>query len=438
MPVNKQIRILLIEDDEDDYIITKELLLEDESSKRFEIVWTTSPSEGLNLILDESFDVYLIDLYLGRYNGLDIIAEGITGGCKKPLILLTGSGDQDHDLRALEIGAADYLIKGQFSADTLKRSIQYAIRHRETLSALALSEARYRAVIESQTELICRFNTAGTLTFVNEAFAKSFGYYSNEMINQSLSIKLPAQINHQFSESIKTIVTSKMPSTFENRTDSDNSDESIWQQWTVLPIFGKDKEILEIQAVGVDITNRKQAEIVLRKALDQERELGELKSRFVTMASHEFRTPLTTIMSTSSFLEMAEDTISSSKRIARLAKIQQATRNMTQLLDDVLVFGKAEADKLDYHPSWLNLKAFCDELIEDIRAASQNSHDIEVEDQLTMEMVYSDESLLRQIITNLVTNAIKYSPKGSKIDIVLSNDEHDFSVIISDNGIGIP
>ncbi len=90
MPANKQTRILLIEDDEDDYIITKELLLEDEPQKRFEIVWTTSPSEGLNYILDESFDVYLIDLYLGQYNGLDLIAEGIAGGCKKPLILLTG------------------------------------------------------------------------------------------------------------------------------------------------------------------------------------------------------------------------------------------------------------------------------------------------------------------------------------------------------------
>jgi len=156
------------------------------------------------------------------------------------------------------------------------------------------------------------------------------------------------------------------------------------------------------------------------------------------MASHEFRTPLTTIMSTASFLEMAEGTISTSKRIARLIKIQQASRDMTSLSDDVLTFGKAEADKLEFEPDWLNISDFCGELLEEIQANAQYTHLIKLDNKMDVDEIFVDDKLIRQIMTNLITNALKYSPVGSQIELILSNDKDNFSFKIMDKGIGIP
>lgn len=436
MKTNEKIKVLLVDDDEDDFIIT-EAFFEEDPAHRFVLDWVSDPVEGINKIKSEAYDVYLIDLFLGEPNGLEIIEQAVAFDCKKPLILLTGLGNRDIDKQALETGAADYLVKGQFNADMLHRSVLYAMRHRQTLNELSLSEARYRAVIDIQTELISRYQPDGTLTFVNDAFAKYFGTTTHALIGENLLALLPEKKHQGFLNRIKTMLADQTPNKFENRVDRVGF-EPRWQIWTEQPILNDEGEVFEIQAVGVDITNRKKSEIVLKQALERERELGELKSRFVTMASHEFRTPLTTIMSTASYLELAEKKISTEKRLSRLGKIRQAATNMTQLLEDVLLFGKADAGRILYEPDFLNIPNFLTELIEDIQAGDKQSHVIEFTNDMTVDQVFVDEKLLRQITTNLITNAIKYSPTGSTICVQIENNEQMFFLNVTDRGIGIP
>ena len=145
-----EIRVLLIDDDEDDFLITEEFL-EDSYSATFSLDWTTNFDEALEAIKTEAYDVYLIDLHLGKWNGFDLIKEGLDAGCQKPLILLTGAGEREIDQHAMELGAADYLVKGQFNEQMLERAILYAIRHWKTLKELRHSEERVRAVLESQS-----------------------------------------------------------------------------------------------------------------------------------------------------------------------------------------------------------------------------------------------------------------------------------------------
>ena len=169
-----EIKVLLIDDDEDDFLITEEFL-EDSAYTLFHLDWTTNYDEALTAIINETYDVYLIDLHLGKWNGFDLIKNGLEAGCHKPLILLTGAGEREIDQHAMRLGAADYLVKGQFNAQMLERAILYAIRHWKTLSDLRYNEEQLRAVLESQTELICRFKVDTTLTFVNTAYANYFG-----------------------------------------------------------------------------------------------------------------------------------------------------------------------------------------------------------------------------------------------------------------------
>lgn len=430
------IRVLLIDDDEDDYIFTRDFL-EEGKHTRFALSWTPHPAEGLDLILAETFDVYLIDLYLGQANGLELVEKGVAAGCQKPLILLTGSGDRENDMRALELGAADYLVKGEFNADMLQRAILYALRHRQTLNALSLSEMRYRGVIETQTELICRFNPDTTLTFANEAFARYFQIDSEKLIGRKLSGLLQHNQKSELVEKVEKVCQHHRSVTFESQIEK-GEEEAIWQQWTLQPIFDGEQKRLEIQAVGVDITGQKLSEQVLRQALERERELGELKSRFVTIASHEFRTPLTTIMSTSSYLEIAEGKISPEKRVNRLIKIQVAAQNMTELINDVLTYGRGEAEMLEFRPIELDLGNFVEEIVEEITAAHKQTDVIHFHNDLSINRIWIDEKLMRQVLTNLISNGLKYSPLGTAVQVTLSNGPKYFHVEVTDNGIGIP
>ncbi|QVM88063.1 response regulator [Pseudomonas lalucatii] len=119
------LRLLLIEDDEDDYLITRDLLRES-GQLRYQLDWVSDYEAALTALEQRAHDLYLVDYRLGTENGLDLIAHAQGLGIRAPLILLTGQGDDELDASAIDMGAADYLIKGEFNSQMLVRSIRYA------------------------------------------------------------------------------------------------------------------------------------------------------------------------------------------------------------------------------------------------------------------------------------------------------------------------
>jgi signal transduction histidine kinase/pSer/pThr/pTyr-binding forkhead associated (FHA) protein len=193
----------------------------------------------------------------------------------------------------------------------------------------------------------------------------------------------------------------------------------------------------EVMAIVRDITERKRAETEIRYALAREKELNELKSRFVTMASHEFRTPLTTILSSAELLEDYSSQWTEEKKHHHFQRVITAVKHMTGLLDDVLLIGKADAGRLEFNPSSMDLIEFCRELIEGMQITT-TAHKIIFRTQGDCQNTCMDEKLLRQVLANLLSNAIKYSPKGGSIyfDLVCQQEAAIFR--IQDQGIGIP
>lgn len=188
---------------------------------------------------------------------------------------------------------------------------------------------------------------------------------------------------------------------------------------------------------------RWRAETEIHKALEKEKELSELKSRFVSMVSHEFRTPLATTLFSADLLESFSSKWPEEKRLTHIHRIQNAVHRMTQLLDDVLLVGKAEAGKLEFNPAPMNLEAFCQEIVEDLQLTDDRQHTLNFVSQGVCTRAYLDEKLLRHILSNLLSNAIKYSPQGTTVLFELAREthqEHGEVVIfrIQDRGIGIP
>lgn len=193
----------------------------------------------------------------------------------------------------------------------------------------------------------------------------------------------------------------------------------------------------EVMVILRDITERKRSEAEIRFALGRERELNEMKTRFVSMTSHEFRTPLTTISSSAELIERYRDRWDADKQVQYLRKIQISAKHMTSLLNDVLLINKAEAGMVQFVPQPVMLADFCQEIVEELQITTDR-HTLTMSSQLSTSPVLIDRKLLRHILTNLLSNAINYSPSGGDIKILLNQEDDNIELCVKDSGIGIP
>jgi signal transduction histidine kinase len=182
----------------------------------------------------------------------------------------------------------------------------------------------------------------------------------------------------------------------------------------------------------------KESEAAILQSLYKERELNQLKSTFISMVSHEFRNPLTTLVLTSQLLQEFEDKLTPEKKSRCFEQMKTSIHNMTQLFDEVMLLGKTEVGKLQYEPTRLNLDRFCRQLTETMQLGDNNRHQITFSCQGKCTKVEMDEGLLRHILTNILSNALKYSPQGKEIKFDLICQDNTAIFRIQDQGIGIP
>jgi PAS domain S-box-containing protein len=204
-------------------------------------------------------------------------------------------------------------------------------------------------------------------------------------------------------------------------------------------VSGRTGELREANArLQDEVAARENAEAELRVALDAEKELNQLKSTFVSMVSHEFRTPLEVILSSSNILNRYLDRLPPEKRKAQLRAIRKSVHRMNDLIEDVLFLGKLEAGRLASHRIPIDLVSFCHRAAAEIESAAAREGAIRlVADEVNGDAV-ADEGLLHHIITNLLGNALKYSPPGRDVEFTVRRCGPDAEFLIRDRGCGIP
>jgi PAS domain S-box-containing protein len=193
-----------------------------------------------------------------------------------------------------------------------------------------------------------------------------------------------------------------------------------------------------IQAVINDITHRKRAEAELLKALAREKELGQLKSNFVSMVSHEFRTPLGVIMSSAEILQDYLDKLDASERSQHLFSIRKNTRRMADLMEEVLLIGRLDAGKMDFQPKEIDLRALCERVADAVSSATNQICPVALQFHGDLDGLKADERLLEHVFTNLLSNAVKYSEPGRPVDFIIERQSHNVVCTVRDRGIGIP
>jgi PAS domain S-box-containing protein len=210
------------------------------------------------------------------------------------------------------------------------------------------------------------------------------------------------------------------------------------------PIHDENGAVIGAILVIRDISQRKHMEADLlekqrlRLALDKESELQKMRTRFMTMVSHEFRTPIATITIAADIIDRYNQRLSDEGRHEHLVKIQNQSKYLTELLDDIMTILKTQTIGPEYKPTTLDLAALCRKLVAETILSAQNTHEIEFNSTSPSAITSGDEKLLRHAIDNLLSNAVKYSPTGGTIQIDLWDNDNWIGIRVKDEGIGIP
>ena len=210
-----QIHILMIEDDEDDFIITRAFISEIKIPS-FILDWVTTYESGLDAMCNNHFDAYLVDYRLGPWSGLDLLREAIANGCVGPIIILTGQGDHEVDIAAMEAGAADYLVKDQINAPLLERSIRYAIRHKQAEADLQASEEslreiqkNFQSLFDTVDDFVFILNREGCILRSNPVAVKRLGYSTEELLGKRFIELHPPELRLELEEKLANVLSGK-------------------------------------------------------------------------------------------------------------------------------------------------------------------------------------------------------------------------------------
>ena len=312
------------------------------------------------------------------------------------------------------------------------------LEHRvaERTAALRESEARYRAIVEDQTELICRFLPDGTLTFANNAYCRFFHVERDTLSDHNFMEFIPAADCAVIEAKLGALSTQLPVAPVECRVYTPQQ-EIRWMLWTLRKIYNEDGLFVEFQGVGQDITDRYEAEEVLRKALAKEIQFSVLKTRFVSMVSHEFRNPLSVILTYTDLLSNYYQRLSPNQREKYFNHIRAHVKNMSEMLEDLLLISRAEAHRLDVHVEEFDLATFCQRIVEEFRTTSGALRQFYFSSEGDCR-AETDSKLWRVIITNLLSNAAKYSSPNGLIEVRVVCTEEEIELQVQDDGIGIP
>ncbi|WP_392533414.1 ATP-binding protein [Nostoc sp. C117] len=254
------------------------------------------------------------------------------------------------------------------------------------------------------------------------SYKQYLAFYKNQISNPEILCRDIQQLNSQ--------------NDFESYDILELKDGRFFEQYSKPLCLSE--EIIGIVWSFRDITERQNAELENRRILEQEKQIAEDRAQFVSMVSHEFRSPLNIISYSTSLLKRHNHHWNDEKKLQYLQRLQTATEQINQLMDEVILIGSVEAGKLQCELKMLDLNLLCREILAKINLQANNPSAINFVTKGNYKLVWVDKKLLQPVLMNLLSNALKYSPKNTKVDLILSYQDEKVIFQIKDKGIGIP
>ena len=325
----------------------------------------------------------------------------------------------------------------QLYEEIRRRAIELEQRVEERTAQLNHAKERIEAILNSSNDVMILCRSDSTIDQTNPAFYETFGYTPDEIFDQPLTELVVPDQARLLGETFETIVQIREPRRLE--VSARYRESTPFDADMVLsPVVGSDDHLFGVIVSLRDISRRKQMEAQLRKMLEHEMELGELKSRYISMAAHDLRNPLAVIRSAVDLIQQYSDRLTNEQQQKKYSDIQASIAVMVSLLDDILTIGQVESGKLTFNPTPLDVVTFCRNLSIEMSQVAGGAHRIVFSSQGDCHNGLVDAKLLRHILGNLLSNAIKYSREAGDVifDVDCQPDQITFRV--QDHGIGIP
>ena len=296
---------------------------------------------------------------------------------------------------------------------------------------------RLDAVINTAVDGIITIDEKGTIETVNPAAAHLFGYEPKEMIHQNINMLMATPHHEQHNQYLKNYLSTGIKKIIGigRQVEGLRKDGTLFPFKLSISEINFDKKRI-FTGIVHDLSDKFRVKEIER-ALQQEKDLNKLKSHFITIASHEFRTPLSSILSSTALIEKYETKEQQDKRTKHTQRIKQSVNHLTTILNDFLLLSKLDEGLVKYEPIHFDLKAFCEEIMQEMQYTIKS----EIKIHLSYEgaqKVYLDKKLLTNIMQNLLSNAIKYSTSNKDIYFKAIITPENIKLSVKDEGIGIP
>lgn len=336
---------------------------------------------------------------------------------------------------------------------------------------------RLQAVIDTAIDGIITINDHGIIETINQAAAKQFGYTSDQVVGRNIKFLMPEPYHSEHDGYLKNYVRTKEKKIIgvgrEVVGKASNGDlfpfrlavsEVILNDRVIFTgiihdlteVRQAENALLELnEALEKKVIERtdelestvnellatnkivEERESELKVALEKEKDLNELKSRFVSMASHEFRTPLSTIMSSASLISKYTEESHNDKRQKHVDRIKSCVVDLTGILNDFLSLSKIEEGKVELNTEEIQIAEICDTIMDEVKGLVKQGQVLEKDLDESI-YIHTDKRILKNILFNLLSNAIKYTPENGRITCKVISDDDKVIFSIVDDGIGIP
>ena len=415
-------RILIVDDDEDDFIITSEYI-HSIPGNSFTIEWSKNYNDGLKRLLAGGYDLYLVDYRLGAKSGVDFLKEALSHNCEEPIVLLTGKGNYEVDIQAMQLGAVDYLVKTELTVDKMERSIRYAIERAGTLKALRANERKYRSIFEKSKDVVFVADYALNFRDVNEAILTLLEYEKDEVLQINLCDLIDQDEQKEFLRN--SLQSRKEVNDWEVVLNTKSNEKKYCILTVTIESGGIEGGY--VQGIIHDITNLKKIE----KATLQGEKLAAT-GRLVRTIAHEVRNPLNNI--TLSVEQMQQD-IKEEPMQLYMDIISRNGKRINDLIGELLNTSRPSENTLE--------KQTLQTILDDVIAASIDRltlkrMKLQVSYPNSTQDIMADKEKLKLALLNIVINAVEaMEEQKGQLSISLQQMNNKVLLVISDNGCGI-
>lgn len=301
---------------------------------------------------------------------------------------------------------------------------------------LKQSRERYLTLAEAAHDFIYMVSKDGVMEYANQYACIALGHNPENVAGMAVRDFFPKEFAVNHMQMIYEVHEINQPVYTEGPFYNDGKE--YWLGTWLVPVHNQMGDLVSVLGISRDITEQKKMGEALQNALASERKLAEIRSNFFSMTSHQFRTPLSTILLSAELLQKYGSRWDDQKRAEQLGRILEAGGRLNSMLEDILVLGRVESGRYVYTPKDFDLINFSRQIVAEITTNDRGRHVIHFQPEVEELPVFLDQEVFRRVLDNLLSNAIKYSMAGTLVSVNIRIERNDFLLEVADQGVGIP